>query len=132
MEFRPLSGDEFDEAVVRREDDVLKRAGAVSALADTFPQVVVNPEDARMRQTADLSLDGCHKGTLIAYGLCAWGGGMYDGVPCEPEAKRMLDARTRDWAAQQVFALSYITSGEGPASEASIAASISQDGASEA
>ena len=115
FDLRQVSGDELDEARARFQQRTMSMD-----VSQGMAQAMTNIPRDRQEQTADLTVDQCDKATLLRYGLAGWGGPGYDGEPCNDQRKAKLDAGTRDWAAAEIFRLSYITKGEALRSEPSI------------
>src|SRR3972149_911108 len=87
MEFRKLTGGELDQAEQIQTQRSLAMirgldSGAMSAIRSD--PVVAQPEPAAAYD----------KDTLVQYGVVAW---SY-GEACEADAKKRLEAATRDWA----------------------------------
>jgi len=113
FELRQVSGDELDEAQARFQQRTMTMEIS-QGMAQAMTNIPRGTQDA-----VDLTVERCDKGTLLRYGLVGWGGPGYDGEPCNDQRKGKLDAGTRDWAAAEIFRLSYITKGEASRSEPS-------------
>lgn len=125
FEVRQVSGDELDEAQARFQQ---------RAMAMEISQGMARAMSDVQRGVADdipLTVDRCDKATLLRYGLVGWGGGAYEGEPCNDGRKAKLDAGTRDWAASEIFRMSYVTKGEASRSEPSMTSAGSPNGSSE-
>ena len=113
FELRQVSGDELDEAQARFQQRTM-----TMEISQGMAQAMTNiPRGSQ--DNVDLTVERCDKGTLLRYGLVGWGGGAYEGETLGMERKAKLDAGTRDWAAAEIFRLSYITKGEASRSEPS-------------
>jgi len=114
FELRQVSGDELDEAQARFQQRTMTM-DISQGMAQAMSNIPRGTQD-----NVPLTVERCDKATLLRYGLVGWGGPGYDGEPCNDGRKGKLDAGTRDWAAAEIFRLSYIAAGEALRSEPSI------------
>ncbi len=128
FELRQVSGDQLDEASIKQQQrtfmmDISEGMAHAMGNADPKPRVCPSCGWRGKDQDAALTLGECDKATLIRYGLVGWGGPSYEGEAIDGEVgdkrKSKLDGGTRDWAASEIFRLSYVTVGEASRSEPS-------------
>ncbi len=120
--FRPLSGDELDEAEamsMREAALALGReaAGIFGEMQSPESQKQVTEMREKMRQEKQAAgeeedpLDTySRKGLLV--GLVKWEGENYDGIKCDEKGKTQLMEPVRSWAALQVHNRSVVTAGK--------------------
>lgn len=104
FEFATISGMQLDEA---RQSSVREAMQLLSGGA-TLPNITQQPDAAPPNPE-----DSYDKNILVKYGVVAW---SYP-ESCDLTNKTLLDARTRDWAAHEVFAGNVYIEGEGQASD---------------
>ncbi len=128
FELRQVSGDQLDEASITHQQramlmDISKGMAQAMGQSDPKPRVCPSCGWRGREDDAQLRLSECDKATLVRYGLVGWGGQGYEGEPIEGEEgdkrKAKLDGGTRDWAASEIFRMSYVTVGEASRSETS-------------
>ena len=113
MAFLPLTGEQFELAQARSLERTMRME--ISAV---MSQALLKAPQSDQKERS-LTLRDVDKATLVLYGLTDWGGGSYEGMTCDPERKKLLTGRAFEWAAKQVFELSYVTVGEASSSETS-------------
>jgi len=86
MTFRPLSGDELDEAERAATRHVVESVAGIDLSGIKRPDEEPSQEDRRHTQY-DASI-------IVKYGVVAW---SYE-FECNNANKRLLDAHTRNWA----------------------------------
>jgi len=116
FEFRQLSGSELDDAEEAQTERALKMvrgldAGTLASMQSQAP--AQPPATAASQYDAD---------TLVRYGVAAW---SY-AEPCSDENKRLLDARTREWAVGVILEANVRPAGEASGSAASSGAGPSR------
>jgi hypothetical protein len=128
FELRQVSGDQLDEASIKRQQrtfmmDISEGMAHAMSQAEPKPRVCPNCGWRGKDEDVALTLADCDNATLVRYGLVGWGGEGYEGEPVDGDAggkrKSKLDGGTRDWAAAEIFRLSYVTVGEASRSETS-------------
>ena len=112
--FAAVSGDEMDEAQVRNVERTLKMD-----ISDGMAKALIKAPERSEEEEKPIEFRDCDDATLVDYGLVAWRGGVYEGVPCDSANRKRRKAKARKWAARQVFDLSHLTVGEGSSSEPS-------------
>ena len=110
LQFRMLSGAEMEEASDHHLTEYLTKfhleVDQIPAMQKSMEGV--ERDDAKAEQTAASGLSTAY---LLQHGLMGWEGPLYG--PWAADGSQRLDARTRDWAADQVADLSFISEGEG-------------------
>ena len=112
MEFLPIRDSELEEAktvAITRNMNMDIGPKVADALAR-------RPQSDKEKPLVRSDLD---RATLLKYGLVDWGGGAFDGVPCDDTQKPELTAASADWASEQIFEMNHLTAGEGSSSEPS-------------
>ncbi len=112
MEFLPLRDSELEEA----KAIALSRNMSMDISPKVADALARRPQSEK---EMPLALNDLDNATLLRYGLVGWGGGAFDGVPCDAAQKKDLTAAAVDWAARQVFEMNHLTAGEGSSSEPS-------------
>ena len=113
MAFLPLTGEQFEEAQTRSLERTMRME-----ISPGMSQALIKAPQGEQKERP-LTLRDVDHATLVRYGLAAWGGGDYDGLPCDEQTKKRLTGRAFDWAAKQIFELSYVSAGEASRSETS-------------
>ncbi len=113
MAFLPLTGEQFEEAQTRSLERTMRME-----ISPGMSQALIKAPQGEQKERP-LTLRDVDHATLVRYGLMEWGGGDYDGLPCTIENTKGLTGRAFDWAAKQIFELSYVSSGEAASSEQS-------------
>ena len=111
MGFVALTRNELREARDRQQDRAMQMkigSDMAAAMSNVPPS----------RDERPIAFADCDEETLLS-GLAEWGGGEYEGKPCDVAHKAELIAGTAEWAARQVFEMSRITVGEASRSKPS-------------
>ena len=128
MKFRPLSGEEIEDAQAAVAKELVERYGpsvlqALSSLTGNTDKT--DPDVIKARELREKDpLTGYSPKVLIEFGLVGWRGGDLDGEPLTRFTE--LDKDTRRWAALQVLTVSRLAEGESESSDRGIAGNDSE------
>jgi hypothetical protein len=117
--FRPLSGDDLDEAQAAAIRDMAESLGREAAgifgemsTSDATAEAIKKAEAANKADgEPDDPLDDWSKRVLLI-GLVAWEGPNYEGVKCDAAGKKQLMEPSRSFAALQVLNRSRVDAGK--------------------
>lgn len=115
--FRPLSGDDLDDAEAAAMREMAMSLGREAAGVFGEMQSDAAAAEAQRKREAEREsgdadpLDGWSKRVLLK-GLVKWGGPNYDGVKCDEKGKRELMDPVRSWAALEVLNRSRVDAGK--------------------
>ena len=114
FEFQTLSGKQLEEAKALEQERALRQMREMG-------QDLIQAMQARGGAAAEPApVDFYDKDFLVRYAVTAW---SYD-APCNDENKLLLDAATREWAAETIVEINTRTPGEATGS------SVNSNGAS--
>ena len=120
--FRPLSGDDLDDAeaaAMREMASALGRdaAAVFGEMQSDAAQAAATKQREAAKESGDADpLDGYSRKVLLR-GLARWEGENYAGIKCDDKGKAELMEPARSWAALQVLNRSKVSEGKARSSE---------------